>query len=246
MLSIVWDLIKFGFVYYLFIAFFAFLWLNIDGVFPHLIYIVLVGYVTVVLFLRSNLAERIIILIPIAILIAKKFIIPKLFERYKIYALKTMNKVIKKYTKKYGFTAPWKFGDRYLAVKYKYRYAFFEYSGPIIRKYYPVQLDAPNKASYVDIIGAHYICTAIQYYRQCVLCYALQIDNIKDISLKNCTPRNISYRALLDSKQLSGLSDFIKGRDGMISECSTKQLQLNIRRDLKRELLQNLMPSMSR
>lgn len=91
------------------------------------------------------------------------------------------------------------------------------YSGSIIRKYYPSSLKiVPNEASYVDIIGANYICAGIQHYRQCVLRYVLQVDNITDSSLINCKPINFSYSSLINSEQLSGFSDFIKDRDGSV------------------------------
>lgn len=216
MILTIWELVKFGIGYYIFMGFFVVLWFVENDTFPHIIYIGVVGFITVGLFSEASFAQRIIILIPFALLVVIKFIIPNLIKCYKIYALKTMNKVIKKYTKKYGFTSPQKFGDRYLAVKYKYRYAFFEYSGPIIKKYYPVQLNAPNKADYVDIIGAHYICAGIKYYRQCVIRHMLQIDNISEKSILNSNPKNFTYSEIVKCLRSSGFDDFIKCRDGSI------------------------------
>lgn len=77
MLLNVWDLIKFGIGYYLFIALFVVLWFVFNDELPHLIYISVVGYVTVRLLLESTFAQRLIILIPIVIIVALKFIVPK-------------------------------------------------------------------------------------------------------------------------------------------------------------------------
>lgn len=218
MLSDVWSLVKFGFWYYLFIGFFVVLWFVFNDRFPHLIYIATVGCVTVGMFLEATFAQRIILLIPFALLVVIKFILPKVFECYKIYALKTMNRVINNYTKQYGFTSPQKFGDRYLAVKYKYRYAFFEYSGAIIKKYFPPELDTvPNKASYVTIIGANYLCAGIKYYRQCVIRHMLQIDNISEKSILNSNPKNFTYSEIVKCLRPLGFDDFIKHRDGSIA-----------------------------
>lgn len=219
MLSDVWGLVKFGLGFYLFIGFFVVLWFVFNDKFPHLIYIATVGCVTIGMFLVATFAQRIIMLIPFVILVVIKFIIPKVFKCYKIYALKTMNRVINNYTKQYGFTSPQKFGDRYLAVKYKYRYAFFEYSGSIIKEYYPPQLkdSVPNEASYVNIIGANYLCAGVKYYRKCIICHILQIDNISERSMLNSNPKNFTYSEIVKNLKSSGFDDFILHRDGSIA-----------------------------
>lgn len=189
----------------------------------------------VIKFKETTLEGRIILLLPFIIFLM--LLIPDLFIiLYKRFVLKTMDKVIIRYEKKYGLTSSDKFRN-YVNNKYPKR-SYFEYTKAEYYKF----MNIPNvkgsslinssslsilwkpKLYYLQLIIIKYIIYSRNRYRE-------HVGSILMERLKKSNYR-ITRNQIIDELNKYGFQDYISDEDGIILIYESVDYMLNYIKEL--------------